>query len=307
MQNFLTVGQQVLVLFILIFCGFVLGKTGVMNEKGAKVCADIALILATPCVIIQSFMREYRPEMLLNLLKALLIAFLIHLLAIGVAHLVYRKTDAKAKVFRLSVVLSNAGFMALPLQQAVLGEEGVFYGAVYVAVFNLVFWSYGVMTMGSSGQKLSVKKLLVNPGTIGIVFGLILFVGRITLPEVLGAPVRHLASLNTPLPMLFAGYYLSKIEMSTAIRQKSYYGVIVLRLIAVPVVCIALMYLCGVRGVLLTSMAIASTAPVAVGVSMLSGRYGQDTESAVNLVALSTLFSVITMPVLVAITQLLPL
>ncbi len=306
MQNFLTVGQQVLVLFLLIFCGFVLGKKGVMNEKGAKVCADIALILATPCVIIQSFMREYRPEMLLNLLKALLIAFLIHLLAIGLAHLVYRKTDATAKVFRLSVVLSNAGFMALPLQQAVLGEEGVFYGAAYVVVFNLVLWSYGVVVMDSANGKVSPKKLLLSPGAIGVLVGVAVFVGQITLPEVLNAPIRHLASLNTPLPMLFAGYYLSKIDIGTAIRQKSYYGVIALRLVAVPAVCIALMYLCGVRGVLLTSMAIASTAPVAVGVSMFSGRYGQDTESAVNLVALSTLFSAVTMPLLVAVTQLLP-
>lgn len=306
MQNFLTVGQQVLVLFILIFCGFVLGKTGVMNEKGAKVCADIALTLATPCVIIQSFMREYRPEMLKKLLIAMLLAAAIHVFAIVVARLLYRKTDAQARVFRLAVVLSNAGFMALPLQKAVLGEEGVFYGAAYVAVFNLVFWSYGVMTMDTSGKKLSVQKLLVNPGTLGVALGLVVFIGKITLPEVVAAPMRHLASLNTPLPMLFAGYYLSNIDFGKAIRQKSCYGVMLLRLVAIPAVCIALMYLCGVRGVLLTSMAIAGTAPVAVGVSMLSGRYGQDTETAVNLVALSTLFSAVTMPLLVALTQMLP-
>lgn len=306
MQNFLTVGQQVLVLFVLIFCGFALGKKKIMTEKGAKVCADIALLLATPCVIIQSFNREYHPEMLTNLLKALLISLLIHALAIGTAHLIYRKSDARSRVFRLAIVLSNAGYMALPLQQAVLGEEGVFYGAAYVVVFNLALWSYGVVTMDTSGERISPKKILLNPGIIGVMIGLIVFIGQFSLPEVLGAPIRHLASLNTPVPMLFAGYYLSKIDLKATLRQKAYYGVIALRLVVIPVVCIALMYLCGVRGVLLTSMAIASTAPVAVAVSMFSGRYGQDTESAVNLVALSTLLSAITMPILVALTQLLP-
>lgn len=305
MQNFLTVGQQVLVLFLLIFCGFVLGKKGVMNEKGAKVCADISLILATPCVIIQSFMREYHPDMLANLLKALLLAVLIHLLAIGIAHLVYRKKDGTSRVFRCSVVLSNAGFMALPLQQAVLGEEGVFYGAAYVVIFSLVLWSYGVIVMDTSGGKISPKKLLLSPGAIGVLAGVIVFVGQVQLPEVLNAPIRHLASLNTPLPMLFAGYYLSKINIKKALGQKAYYGAIALRLVVVPAIGILLMYLFGVRGVLLTSMAIASTAPVAVAVSMFASRFGQDTESAVNMVALSTLFSAITMPVLVAITQLL--
>lgn len=306
LQNFLTVGQQVLVLFILIFCGFVLGKKNIMTEQGAKVCADMALILATPCVIVQAFQREYRPELLMNLLKALAIAVLIHAVAIGLAHLVYRKKDARSRVFRLAVVLSNAGFMALPLQQAVLGDEGVFYGAAYVITLNIVLWSYGVLTMDTSCKTVSLKKILVSPGVIGVAAGLIVFVGQFSLPEVINAPITHLAALNTPVPMLFAGFYLSKVDIGLAMRQKEYYGVMALRLLAVPVLCIGLLYLFGVRGVLLTSMAIAATAPTAAAVSMFSSRYGQDTEAAVNLVAMSTLLSAVTMPILVALTQLLP-
>ncbi len=295
-----------LVLFVLIFCGFVLGKKNIMTEQGAKVCADMALILATPCIIVQAFQREFHPELLTNLLKAFAIAVFIHAAGIGLAHLFYRGKDARSRVFRMAVVFSNAGFMALPLQQAVLGDEGVFYGAAYVITLNIVLWSYGVVTMDTSGKTISPKKILVSPGVIGVAAGLIVFVGQFSLPEVIKAPIAHLAALNTPIPMLFAGYYLSKANIGAAMRQKNYYGVMALRLLVVPVLCVGVLYVLGVRGVLLTSMAIAATAPIAAAVSMFSSRYGQDTEAAVNLVAMSTLISAITMPVLVAATQLLP-
>ncbi len=303
-QNFITVGGQVLILFVLVLIGYILGKTNVMTEKGGKVCSDLALLLATPCVIITSLQREYSPEILRNLLIALLAAFGMHAVAIAVAHVVYRKDNATSRVYRASAVMSNAGFMGLPLQQAVLGDQGVLYGAAYVVAMTTTLWSYGVILMDKRERKISIKRMLFTPGLIGVVIGLLLFVCRITLPDLIGTPVRHLAALNTPLPMLFAGYYLSRIDIGKALRSRAMYGGVLMRLVVVPVICIAVIYLCGARGTLLASMAIAATAPTAVSVAMFADRYGQDAETAVNLVALGTLFSVVTMPLIVAAVQL---
>ncbi len=303
-ENFLTVGHQVLILFVLVFVGYILGKTKVMTDKGGKVCSDLALLLATPCVIISSLQRAYSPEVLKNLLLALAAAFGMHAVGIAVAHLIYRKDDPTTRVYRTSAVLSNAGFMGLPLQQAVLGDLGVLYGAAYVVAMTATLWSYGVILMDKHERKISVKRMLFTPGLIGVVIGLLLFVCRITLPELIATPIKHLGALNTPLPMLFAGYYLAKIDIRKALRARSTYTAIAVRLIAVPLISIAVIYLCGARGILLTSMAIAATAPTAVSVAMFADRYEQDTETAVNLVALGTLFSVMTMPLIVAAVQL---
>lgn len=303
MDYFLTVAQQVLILFVLIAVGFVLAKTNVMTDTGAKVCSDIALFVATPCVIINSFRREVTADTLWGLLAALGAALLIHALGIGVALLLYRKKTEQNIVLRLCTVLSNAGFMALPLQQAILGDTGVFYGAAYVVMFNLVLWSYGPLTMDRASTKLSWKKMLLNPGMIGLVVGVIVMLLPVELPAVVTAPLTHLGNLNTPLPMLFIGHYLSKVNFKQALRRPAYFVGSAVRLLLVPGLSAAVLYLMGIRGDLLVSMTVAASAPVAAGVAMFTTRYDRDTETAVNMVALSTVFSLITMPLLVSVVQ----
>ncbi len=303
MENFLTVAQQVLILFVLIAAGFMLGKRKIMDDKGAKVCSDLVLLLATPCVIIQSFRRNVTADLLWGLLAALGASLLIHVVSIGIGHLCFRQKTQRDRVLRLTAVLSNAGFMALPLQQAVLGDLGVFYGAAYVVMFNLTLWSYGQITMDKKSTRVSVVKLLFNPGTIGLILGVVVMLLPVELPDIIGKPIDHLAALNTPIPMLFIGYYLSKVDFGKALRQPVYFAACAVRLLVAPAITIALLYLFGIRGVLLTSMAIAVSAPVAASVPMFATRYEQDTETAVNMVALSTVFSLITMPIFVSVVQ----
>ncbi len=303
MQNFLTVGQQVLILFILILAGYVLGKKKIIGDVAGKALSDVALLLSTPCVIALSFEREFSFAILKELGISVLVAVAVHAVAIAIAQMLYRKDTPRDRVLRASAVLSNAGFMGLPLQQAVLGEQGVFYGAAYVTVFTLTLWSYGLLTMDKSSRRLSAKKLLVNPGVIGLAAGVVILLLPFDLPELIRAPIAHLGALNTPIPMLFIGYSLSQVDLYTALRNRSYYAASAVRLLLVPAVAIGLLYLFGVRDTLLCSMAIAGSAPIAAAVSMFAGKFGQDTEAASNLVALSTVFSVVTMPVFVALVQ----
>ena len=303
MQNFLTVGQQVLILFILILAGYVLGKKKIIGEEAGKALSNIALLLSTPCVIALSFEREFTPAVLREFGLAIVVAIAVHIVAIVIAQVLYRKSSSRDRVLRAAAVLSNAGFMGLPLQQAVLGDEGVFYGAAYVTVFTLTLWSYGLITMDSTSRRLSAKKLLINPGVIGLLGGMVVLLLPFDLPELIRAPISHLAALNTPVPMLFIGYGLSKVPLAKALRNKSYYTACAVRLLLVPTVAIGILYLLGVRGTMLCSIAIAGSAPIAAAVSMFAERFNQDTDTSVNLVALSTVFSVITMPVLVALVQ----
>ena len=306
MAYFLTVAQQVLVLFILIAVGFILGKKGIMNDTTAKLCADLALVIATPCVIISSFRRESTPENWVNLLVSLGAALLVHVISIGIAHLLFRQRGDIGPVLRLSVVLSNAGFMGLPLQRAVLGEIGVFYGAAYVVAFNLVYWSYGVIIMSKQGGRVPWKKILFSPGVVALVVGMLVMVLPWDLPEVIAAPMSHLGALNTPLPMLFIGYYLTKTDFAAALRRPVLMGVCAVRLLLVPVIATSLLYALGIRGDLLTSMIIAACAPVAAGVSMFATRFERDHESSVSMVSVSTVLSLTTMPLIVSLVQQLP-
>ena len=299
-ENFLVVGTQVLILFILIGVGAVCAKTKLLSKDAVRCMANIVLLLATPCVIIRSFQRQVSEELLQGLGIAALAAVGVHILGIALAHLLCRdKDDIRRRILRFGAVFSNAGYMALPLQFALLGDEGVFYGAVYVAIFNLTLWTYGVAVMGEGKKSLSLKKLLVNPGLIGVVLGMVILFSGVTLPEIVSAPIDHLANLNTPLPMLIIGYYLAGTNLKTALKDKGSYLTIALRLVVIPVVTLGALWLCGVRGTVLVSAVIGASAPIATATTMFATRYNRDPELSVNLVVLSTLLSVITMPLIV--------
>ena len=304
LTNFLTVAEQVVVLFLLIGVGALCAKTGIIKEVAIKSCSDLVLIVVTPCVIIQSFQRPFDAAMLKGLGLACLIALSIHIVTILLAHLLlHDPVAARERVLRVGAVLSNAGFMSLPLQNALLGEDGVFYGAAYVAIFNLILWSYGLVEMSGSRQNLSPRKLILNPGVLSLAIGLMLFLVRITLPTVLASPMGHLAALNTPLPMLIIGFYLADTDLKAALRDWRSYAAIGLRLLVVPLTALGILYLCGVRGTLLVSMIIAASAPVAASTTMFATKYDCDPGLSVNLVSLSTLLSLITMPLIVALAQ----
>lgn len=303
-DNFLTVGSQVVVLFLLIGVGVVCAKAHLLSDKAVRSMADIVLFFATPCVIIRSFQREVSAELLRGLLVAALAAIGVHLLGIALAHLLVRDPDeARRRVLRFGVVFSNAGYMAIPLQLALLGDDGVFYGAVYVAVFNLVLWTYGVAVMGEGRRSLSPKKLILNPGLIGVVIGFVLLLSGFTLPPIIAAPIDHLANLNTPLPMLIIGYYLADADLKKALCDRASYLTIALRLAAIPLLTLGVLWLCGIRGTVLVSAVIGASAPVATATTMFATRYHRAPELSVNLVVLSTLFSVVTMPLIVGLAS----
>lgn len=305
-ENFLTVAQQVLILFILIAVGYVCGKVRFLTPVTSKNLTNIVLYFVTPCVVIDAFQREFNAEMLLNLGVTTLCALGIHLISILIVTLVFRDKDKSAVcVLRFGTVFSNCGFMSIPLQSALLGSDGVFYGAAFVAVFNLVLWSYGLVCMGGSAKSITPKKLILNPGVIGVAVGFLLFVFSVQLPEVIGAPVSYLAALNTPLPMIIIGFYLSNTDIIKALKNKRQYISIALRLVVIPLLSLFVMWLCGVRGVVLVACVIAASAPVAAATTMFAAKFDRNTSLSVNLVSISTILSIITMPLVVGFAQVL--
>ncbi len=304
-ENFISVFQQVLILFVLIGLGALFGKTKLLGNTGSQNIANLVLYLATPCTIILSFQREFDSGMLLNLGISLLASLLSMLALIVVSHVVYRDNieEGKRGVLRFAAVFSNCGYMCLPLQQALIGNDGVFYGAAYVAVFNLLVWTYGLVCVSGDRTQISGKKLVLNPGILSLLIGVVLFLTSTKLHTVIATPMQHLANLNTPLPMILVGYYLSQDNLLEALKRKENYVGAALRLVVYPVIAIAGMYLCGIRGDMLVALAIASSAPVAAITTIFAARFNQSVQTSVQLVSISTLLSIVTMPAIVALTQ----
>jgi predicted permease len=258
----------------------------------------------TPCLIVHVFQRPFEVHLLSGLVWAFGAAFAAHLLGVTASFLIRVGDGRRRSVLRYAVIFSNAGFMGIPLEQALFGEMGVFYGAVYVVMFNLVSWSYGLVVMCGSMKDVRMRSLFINPGTVGIALGLPLFLLSIKLPTILGTPVKMLADINTPLAMLVIGWYLAQADFGAVARAGEAYFTAFLRLVAIPAAVIAGMYAAsrivpGFDRTMAVAIAASSSAPVAALTTMFAARYGRDVPMSVGIVAGTTILSVLTMPVLV--------
>ncbi len=303
-ENFISVFEQVLILFVLMAFGFIFNKTKKLNRETCKAISDIVVTFVAPCVIIKSFIRNYETHMLKMLCIALALSVVLHILMIIVSKLLLKADDEKKRrVLTFASVFSNAGFIALPLQEQLLGGDGVFYGAAYIVIFNIAMWSFGVAEMSGDRSAVTLKKLLISPGIIGVVVGVILFVFSIKPPMVVYSVIDYVAALNVPLPMFIVGYYLADADLLRAFKDRSLYFCMILRLLLYPILTIILLKLLHIDNTLLTALAISVSAPVGATASMFSEKFGGDTEFSVKLVAISTLLSIITMPIMVAIAR----
>ena len=290
-----------LVLFILISIGFLCGKKGLINENAAKKMTDIILYVVTPCVMISAFQKEFSGDTAIKILIAAAAAIVILVFSTLLARLVIRdKNESRKKVLQFSVIFSNCGFMSLPLQKELLGEDGWFYGSIFVAVFNIFVWTYGLLDMSGDKKQLSIKKLVFNPGIMGAAVAIILFVCRIKLPEIVIQPVTHLANLNTPVPMLIIGFYLSRAKLKDAFSDVGTYIAMSLRLVIIPVIITFIMALLKLDKTMMIAFVIACSAPTAASTTMFAAKFNRDVELSVGVVAASTILSIITMPLIVS-------
>ena len=310
-KNFGAVAAQVFVLFILISIGFICGKTKLINDNVSKGLSDLVLYFATPAVIINSFLRPFDKEMFLKLMIAFAISIVFHLVAGVIAYTLIKTKDADAKIVsRFGIIFSNAGYMALPLQLAILGNDGVFLGSAYVVIFNILLWTYGLVLYGGKETKITVTKVIFNPGVMAITIGMIIFLCGIgsKLPSPVSSAIGHISNLNTPVPMIIIGYYLSKSKIITAVTDKRIWLPIISRLVISPAVCLLILFILqqtplAIENKIAVSCIVAASAPCAAVTTVFSAKWGRDTALSVKLVSLSTLLSIITMPLYVALAQ----
>ena len=304
LENLRFVGAQVLILFIIMAVGFVCRKLRVLTEGGVKGLTDLMLYLITPCMMIKAFQQAFDIRLLRGFLVTAAATTVFYAVEIGLAVLLLRDRDeARKRVLRFGAVFSNCGYMALPLLQNLWGSEAVLYGAAFNAIHVFYLWTYGLSLMNGGKEKISLKKAVLNPGTVSTLLGLALFFCSVRLPYVIAKPVEYLAALNTPVPMLIIGFYLAGLDWRTVLRSRGEYVMLALRLLIVPALTLGGRGLCGVRGVLLCTNVVCVSAPMATIGTMFATKYGGDPTLSAGLVAVSTLLSVATMTLVVGFTS----
>ena len=303
----LNVFIQVAVMFIIMSIGILCYKKKMISENTGAELSKFLLMIVNPCVILHAFQIEYKPELASGLLISALLAVLSNTIGVIIATLFIRKNPERKEyiVERFAIVFSNCGFMGIPLIQAVVGDIGVFYASTYVAVFNLFTWTYGVSIMKGNMNVKDIIKVLTSAPIISIVIGIVIFIFSVELPVIIQKPIEFIAALNTPVAMIVTGIYLARTNIKAALKNIRIFVVSVLRLLVVPAVMLFVFVFIDAENEVFTSLLvanmIATACPTASSTLMMSRMFERNAEYASMIITVSTLFSIITIPIVMMI------
>ena len=279
---------ELLMLYIIIFIGYVLRKKGIFTEGVIKGVNSMVFMAVWPAMIIMTTQKEYGQAQLAGFLFTFVFALVFLAAAALIVHWFARNRLApeRSSVFTLLVTMPNAGFVGYPIIEAVYGAEGVIYLSAFLMAFNMVLWTIGVIIFG--GGKKNFFKDLMNPGFIASVVGLLLFIFRIQLPRPLLSAVQRMGNMVTPLSMLLLGARLDGLRRED-IRCGLTWLAAGLKLLAVPLIAFVILKLMGVRGVLPGVIVLSLCMPSASAAQIFSEKFQKDVALSTKGITLSML------------------
>ena len=301
LSDLLIVAGQVLTLFLMMGVGFVIAKLGWFSRETSDQCTTLILYAVGTSIIITKLQIDATPEVVSTMLKALLGMALTYVIMIPLSQLLFRKEPADtAVVRRFGITYANNSFMGLPLLAGVLGEDALLFGVISMLVFFTFQWTHGVLIYGG---KLSLKSAILNPGIIAILIGLFFFVVGFKLPAPVFNAMEFLGDLNTPLAMVIIGGQMARSDILGVVKQPKLYLTAAIKLIFVPAITMVLLLPLNLEPLSYCACVVLSACPTAGMTSMFAQMFKRDETTAAQMVTLSTLLSIITLPVFAVIAR----
>lgn len=292
--------QQMIVLFILMVIGYYCRRTNMFNPETSNKLSAIVVNIANPALILSGSINRTEAVKVSDLTMTLGIAVLLFvglILAAFVLVPVLRVPKKDKGVYKTMTIFSNIGFMGFPIINAIYGSDALLYASIFLIPYNLLIYTYGIAVMSGSEQKTGFQwKYVVNIGVISCIISLIIAIFHIQFPAFVGSTVESLSNLTAPLSMMVIGASMAEIkliELFTDVRMLIFSGI---KLLAIPVLSMLILRIFISDPLILGVCMVVLSTPVGSMTAMLAQQYGGDYEMASKGVALTTLLSVVTMP-----------
>lgn len=292
--------KQEVIMLLLIIVGILCFKVGIITASGRKDMSSLVLSVVNPIVILLAYQKEFEMRLLRGLVTSLVLSAIAFAVAILVSNLLIRRKDGReTDIERFSAIYSNCGFMGIPLVNALFGSEGVFYLTAFLTMFNLLIWTHGIIQISGVRSIKSVKKALLSPSIIAIAVGMILFLARISLPDIMYQSLDYVAMMNTPLAMLVAGATIAETNVFNAFKNIRIYWVTLIKLAIIPLILLAIFRLISVDDTVKLTVITAMSAPTATMGTLFCLRYDKNSKYASEIFAVTTLISTATLPLVI--------
>ena len=307
MELSLLLVQEIVDLFAMMVMGYVIVKIGLLKSSDSKSLSVIMAYLVNPCVILNAFQVDATPEVREGLLLAGIAALAVHILFLAVTAFLKRPLHLD-EIEQATLIYPNAGILVIPMVQRLLGQEYVIYSSAFIAIQLILLWTH-CKSMLCAEKKPEWKKIIFNVNIISIATGIVCFLLRIPFPSGIQDVLGSMSGMIGPLGMLLAGMVIAEKPLKMVFARKRSYLSATFRLLVYPVLVLPLMkMICAMstdadtRNILLT-VYLASITPACAMITTMVQLYDKDAAYASSLYVLTTLLSVITMPVMVYLFQ----
>ena len=297
MEMALLLLRQIGLMFVLICIGFIFYRKQLISDKGSEDLSRILLNLVVPVVIINNLWIERTAERTGELLQSSFLACICMAAALLVSKLVFGKKNGIAE---FSSSFSNAAFMGIPLITAVCGSEAVFYVSAFIVLINALQWTLGAVMLTGDRSLMKPAKVIRNPIVISVAVGLLLYILNLPKPVFVQNVFTTIIGMNTPLAMIVSGVFLANSDLMKIFGKKNIWLVSLIRLVVIPVLTLVLLKITPVgTQVMKTAVMICAACPVGSNVAVFARLYGKDDTEAVEYVCVTTILSLLTLPVAV--------
>lgn len=311
-----TILQQISILAILALAGIIAVKTGILQDQARAAIEKLVFYITLPLLIITKLsVLEITAEILHNGIFVIVITYLILFLQIVIGRIsarIFRLPRDQAVIHGLHTFLGNIVFLGFPLLDALFpGGEAILYAALYQLVMNSVMWTYGIVRLNPGSSRKENFKKLANPNTIALVLALVMMIFGIRLPETFQIALGGLGSTTLYLAMIYIGILLAGTKFLKMIRKTDVLFLSFNKLILIPFLLLLLFYTVfkftgfQLDAIVLSVLVLEASMPCMTILVLLAKRFGADDQKAMENFVVSTVFSVLSLPlVMLALQQL---
>ena len=299
---------QIIELFIAMIAGYIAKKTHIIDAHSTKSLSSLLAYITSPVLIISSLQVDRDEKVLSMVINILIVSLIVHSVMAVFCYFFFKpvKDRRNRSVFTFALMYMNCGFMGYPIMQAMFPDYGLLYGVIYTVPFNIFLWTHGVAVMDASeNRKINFRKIFLNPGIISTVFAVVMFFSGLRFPQVITDGLNMVGSMTFPLSMIIIGSLLADIKLLSLFKEYKLLLFAILKLAVVPLAMLGVCVLAkNVMDFQLALICVTMCAtPTATNTAVFAEVYDNNSTLAAKIVGVTTLFSLISMPLILVLAE----
>jgi predicted permease len=311
-MDFFSSLQSVALLLSMTAPGYLLRKTNMLDSGAVPSLVTLLLYVSLPFMTFSSVMKkQYESAFLRTMGTALLLSFALLVVMYFFSRLFFSfmKETPEKRIFVASGYMSNCGFMGIPVLQAFFPDnsEPIIYAAIFNTAYNFLSWTLGIYAISGKKEYISLRHGIVNPPTLALFAALPFFFLSLPPPPQVMVIVDFLGNMTSPLSMIIIGMRLAEIRFKDIFNVPLVYAASALRLIFVPLCTFGLLLFWRLffplNTQLFLTLLVVMAMPVGTNVILMAEMFGGDKSGAVKCILLSSLLSVITVPLVMLLSR----